>query len=226
VAQPIGLQRRGLQWHVVYVERRRASPDAPPDLRDRDPRPHPSFIDRRVGAGSNVTGSLRWIKGLIGRSMRLERSGRRFQLVLVERRQASRAGHAAAVLVTDFGRSVFGAEFGDLTRVDDALARQGWSGVESLSSRVLGNALKQAEALAGRDPSPSLSALTERLSAAKVAAETREDRKLQRMKLEADSLVVSEATLEEFEATSRSWADRATPAPAPDAERNHGAATE
>lgn len=225
MGQPLGLQRRGLQWHVVYVERRRMLSEAQPAPCDRDTRSS-ADIDRRGGPGSRVTGSIRWIKGLIGRSMRLERGGRRFHLVLVERRQAARTVQAVAMLVTDLGRPRPGVERDDLTRVNEALAHQGWPGAENLSSRLLGNALKQAETLAGRDPSPSLSALIERLSATKVTAEMREDRQLQRMKLEADSLVVSEATLEEFEATSRSWADHATPVPAPDAERDHGPATE
>lgn len=232
--QPLGLQRRGLQWHVVLIERRRTPAGDPaagatPHHADGREFPHAQpparsgpdtrplvFIDRRAGPGSRATGSLRWIKQLIARPVRLERSGRRFHVVLVERRQAM----SVAMLVADLGRRLRGLDLDDLARVNDALARKGWSGVEALSSRVIGNALQQAETLADREPAPSLHAAIDRLSALRVTADQRADRKLQQVKQEAEAIVVSEATHEEFEAMSRSWSDSMAAPPAPDTDRD------
>ncbi len=62
--------------------------------------------------------------------------------------------------------------------------------------------------LAGESPSEPLTVFVDRLRLLKVASEVREERmSADRRELDDATLVVSEATQEEFEASQRSWAD-------------------
>ena len=95
-----------------------------------------------------------------------------------------------------------------LAFVGTELARRGWAGVETLPASVLGRAVVQAEMLAGESPSEPLTVFVDRLRLLKVASEVREERmSADRRELDDATLVVSEATQEEFEASQRSWAD-------------------
>ena len=99
-----------------------------------------------------------------------------------------------------------------LVYVHDELGRKGWPGVGALPAHVLAKALVQAEMLAGKRPSPTLSMLVDRLRLLQVEAELRAQRESDSADLRVgESLEVSEATHEEFEEMQRSWAG--TPPP-------------
>ena len=172
--------------------------------------------DRRSGSGvKGTTGSLRRLKGLLGRPLGLERRDGRLHVVLVDRRRASpddqslslpqlRAELRARLLAQ--GHDQTAHVMRHLVFVHDELGRKGWTGIEALPSQVLGKALVQAEMLASEEPSPSLAMLVERLRSLKLAADLREERKSRSKDLEAGGRIeVSSSTYEEFEAMERSW---------------------
>lgn len=188
----------------------------PPPVR-KAPRAHAPVKDRRGAVVSQGTpGSLRRLKGLMGRPMRLERRDGHLHVVLVDRRIALAADQSPlrlAALRTELRSHLLADEsdsavrvLGDLFVVYKELGRTGWLGVGALPSELLARALAQAEMLVGEAASPLLEELVLQLQRLQVAADRREarDARLTDSAFGGD-LEVSEATHEEFEAMERSW---------------------
>jgi hypothetical protein len=167
--------------------------------------------ERRTHADAPV-GSLRHLKGLLGRPIGLERRDGQLHVVLVERRRSPRTAQPAleplraelrARLLTH-GTADAARVMRHLVFVHDELGRGGWRGVEALPAPVLARALAQAEMLASAEASAPLSLLVDRLRLAQAAAGLREERAA-RLAAGAASLEVSETTQEAFDEVERSW---------------------
>lgn len=167
--------------------------------------------ERRASRAS--TGSLRWLRSLLGRPLQLERRDGQWHVVLADRRRSPQAREAArlAALCAELRARLLGQDdeataqvMRHLVFVHDALRRDGWPCLAVLPSRVLRMALVQLQLLLKQEPSPALSVLAERLHALQVAAELREER---RPPVEGHAAPeVSTASAEEFDAAERDWA--------------------
>ena len=172
--------------------------------------------DRRAAPDAKAApGSLRWVKGALGRPLKLERQGAHLQVVLVDRRRtpATAKPESTSQLRAELRARLRDTEHNPAVRVmrhlivvHDELTRKGWAGVGALPSKVIGHALMQTEMLASQEASASLATLVERLGALKAAALAREERKTHLHDLaHGESPEVSETTHEEFEEMERSW---------------------
>lgn len=170
--------------------------------------------DRRAASTEGTPATLRQLKGLLGRPIRLERRDGRLQMVLVERRRAPasipppvaelRAELRARWLARNDGGTSHAME--QLAFVHDELGRTGWAGVGELSSDLLSDAREQAQMLAGEKPSPAFVAIVQQLDRLQAKADLREGRQARLAGSGANGdLEVSEATHEEFEEMARSW---------------------
>lgn len=184
----------------------------------------PQNGDRRAPRGT--PGSVRWVKGILGRPLALERRGSQLHLTLVDRRRPPELiqAHELESLRTELRARLLAHEndtaatvMRHLVFVHDVLGGQGWAGVEAMASRVLGKALVQAQMLASEEASPRLTQLIDRLQVLKAAASVREEKVPTaapeaapefRRTVELDTRVeVSEASAEDFEAMERGWED-------------------
>jgi hypothetical protein len=179
------------------------------------------FVDRRVAsraaAPDDAADTLRKVKGALGRPLGIERKDGHVRVVLVERRRTPPADQPPMLAricrdlrgrLVDLADSPAERLMRHVAFVGTELARKGWSGVEALPASVLAKALVQAEMLASEEPSEPLSIFIDRLRLLKAGAEVREERMTtDRRELDDATLVVSEATHEEFEASQRIWAD-------------------
>jgi hypothetical protein len=175
--------------------------------------------DRRAPRGA--PGSTRWLKGLLGRPVALERRGGQLHLTLVERRrspevielqQRQRLCDEVRVLLLNRGSEREVAVLRHLVLVLDVLVQRGWDGVAAMASGVLRKALMQAQLLESQDAAPALSHLIERLRLLQVAASLREDRKRGAPGPDySQHAEVIEVSAEEFEATQRHWVNTVTP---------------
>lgn len=194
-------------------------PNRPPSSKGLRKKP---LIDRRLAesaaanAPDDASGTLRRVKGVLGRPLGFERKDGQLRVVLVERRRTAPADQAPMLAriraelrerLEDLADTPAEHLMRHLGFVGAELERKGWSGVEALPGSVLCKALVQAEMLASSDSSDLLTIFVERLRLLKVAAEVREERASRLAGLDDTSLVVSESTHEEFEASQRSWAD-------------------
>ena len=181
--------------------------------------------DRRSADGVNGTaGSLRRLKGMLGRPIGLERRDGHLSIVLVDRRRApvqqespssSRrelCDDLRARLLSD-GRAQTLHVMRHLVFVLNELERRNWRGVEALQGHVLGKAAEQAEMLLGEEASPLAATFLERLRILKAAADSREEGESRRK--DAKPLEVFESTFEEFESIQRSWIGNVPSALAP-----------
>lgn len=176
--------------------------------------------DRRAPRGS--PGSVRWLKGLLGRPLGLERRGAQLHITLVDRRRPPEVVEADAVnrlcaelraRLLAHGNEHAAVVMRHLVAVHDTLSKRGWSGVEALTSTLLGKALDQAQMLATHEPSRGMAELIERLRVLRPAAEAREDRAAKSNQADAaGEVLVTETTHEEFENTERSWEQTSSPA--------------
>lgn len=188
----------------------------------------PSPLSRRVIQERRTSGSLRWLKSLLSRPLRVECRGMHVHFLLPDRRRPRHVQEAEALqaLIGELNARLKGHEqtrpvdrLQPLVAVHKALASRGWSGVEALPSRALRDAQAQVRVLLRQAPSNTLEELAECLSALRGAAEAREDR-IARSR-EADrspSVVVSETSHEDFEALKRNWSGPVSqdpPSPSP-----------
>jgi len=183
------------------------------------PSPDPSPLRRRViqerRAPRGAPGSLRWLKSVLRRPVRVERCGMQVHFVLEERRRPLHVQEAEALeaLSSELRARLMSHEHPQpaeriqyLVAVHEALASRGWRGVEALPSRVLRKAQAQARVLLQQELSETLEDLAERLGAMRGAAEAREDRIKQSRAADLNtSVVISETSEAEFEALQRSW---------------------
>ena len=188
-------------------------------------------VDRRASADSTGPAvARRRVRGALGRRIGLERRDGQLHVVLVERRKAPRsAGDEPSIsdlrevlrdrlLAVELESRQAAQVMRHLVRVYMQLGRKGWAGVEALPGRTLDLALVQAEMLASEQASPRLSFLIDRLRTLKTAADVREERKARLQQADPDlerSILVSEATHEEFVASERVW-DSAPPSELPE----------
>jgi len=177
--------------------------------------------DRRAPAGS--PGSIRWLKGLLGRPVALERRGGQIHVVLVDRRRARAPGESLELepLLDELRVRLLAPDGGEampaLASVHDVLGRQGWRGVGALPSPVLRTALAQAEALLRLERSKALETIIDQLRVHGVGAELRAQRETQPRPAADAGPEVIESTPEEYAAIERAWVDTTSPNPAPPA---------
>jgi hypothetical protein len=140
--------------------------------------------DRRAAVDGKGGGSLRKLKGLLGRPIGLERRDGKLHVVLTERRRQRPADEPASVshLCAELSARLLAHESSEvqtmryLILVHDALERRGWSALEGMSALVLTKAIEQAEALAAEEPSPHMDMLIEGLRPLHTAADLRDQR--------------------------------------------------
>jgi len=169
--------------------------------------------ERRAPQGRS--GPWRWLRGLLGRPVVLERRGMQLHVVLGERRQEAPAARRSPTLqeLSDELRGRLLAQdtnhaarvMRHLVFVHDELSRKGWRGVELLPAAVLGKALVQTQMLATSASTPVLQHLIDRLAQVHAAAQLRDERKAQLQAEVPARVEVTETTHEEFEQTERSW---------------------
>lgn len=181
-----------------------------------------SRVERRAPRGK--PGSLRWLRGLLGRPVVLEQRDGRLHITLQERRrppEVIQAQERAALceelrlrLLEHGERHV--AVLRPLVAVHDSLSRQGWELVGRLPPALLAKAHLQLLMLIGREPSDALSDMAEHLRLLQAAAEAREDRNRRDGVRDDDALVVVEdAEIGEFDALERAWVVTESPAEPP-----------
>lgn len=193
------------------------------------PSPKPS---RERRASDAKPGTLRWLRGLLSRPLKLERRGLQWHLVLGDRRRQAGVGRAptlaevneelhARLLAQDVEHAA--RVMRHLVFVHDELCRKGWRGVETLPAKVLGKALTQVQMLAQDAPSPVMAHIAERLEKIHIAAQIREERRAHAHAEANGRVEVSEASAEEFAETERSWLGTMSPAAVPPREPERGA---
>jgi hypothetical protein len=158
-------------------------------------------------------GSLRWVREVLGRSIKLEQRKNQLPVARVDPRgepeepmsllMQQRAELGARLLVHDTATQIVR----NLFIVHDELRVNGWTGVENLPVKVIASAENEAEILAVDEPSDVLATIVKALRELKVAAEARAAREA----LEADWDVpqmpeVSDTNFDEYELMERSWA--------------------
>ncbi|MEI7464307.1 MAG: hypothetical protein WCJ87_03105 [Burkholderiales bacterium] len=181
----------------------------------QDQRQHPGH-ERRATRGP--LSSARWLRGLLVRPLALKRRGLQWDIVLVDRRLPRESPVSAVESVREAlrlrllrqGPHADEQSLIHLEQVYDALGRNGWDAVEALSARTLGKSLLHMQMMLDEQDSEPLAQMRDRLRAALMAAESREEgHKHQVSKAGAKpgpAVEVSEATHEDFEASERRWA--------------------
>lgn len=180
-------------------------------------RPPPSAPadDQRSAAAAPKRGSLRWVRDVLGRSIRLEQRKNQLHVALVDpRREAmaeeplpltmqQRAELGARLLVHDPATQVVR----NLFMIHDELRAGGWPGVEKLPLRVIDRGLTEAEILASDEPSDVLATIIDTLREVKVAAEARVAQEALEAEWERPLIPeVSDTNFDEYELMERSWA--------------------
>jgi hypothetical protein len=176
--------------------------------------------DRRAAPDAPAN-SLRKLKGMLNRPIRLERREGRLEVVLAERRRARPADEkpSIALLCAELSARLLAHEANEaaqtmrhLILVHDALERKGWPGIEAMSSLVLVKAIEQALLLAQEEPSPHMDMLVEGMRPLLAAAMLREQReaRLHEMRL-GDNVEVSESDYADFEDAEQDWAEGTVP---------------
>ncbi len=175
--------------------------------------------ERRAGLqGKGSANPLKRLKGALGRPVALEWRNGQPHVVLVERRSAARLGRSQAHLCTELRALLLAQEAGETSKllrylvvVHDTLTRKGWEGVGALPASVLAKAIMQADMLAGEDPSPALTQLTEQLRVQHAAAVARDQANQANVNPGGDEMhapnrvEVTEGSYKEFEELERSW---------------------
>jgi hypothetical protein len=164
-------------------------------------------------AAAAKRGSLRWVRDVLGRSIRLEQRKNQLHVALADPRGTAeepmsllmqqRAELGARLLVHDPATQVVR----NLFIVHDELRANGWSGVETLPAKVVERALTEAEILASHEPSELLATIVEALQAIKLAAEARAAQEALEADWETPKVPeVSDTNFDEYELMERSWA--------------------
>lgn len=170
--------------------------------------------DRRAAPSGKGEGSLRKLKGLLGRPIGLERRDGKLHVVLTERRRARRADEPPSLsqLCAELSARLLAHETSEmqtmrhLILVHDALERRGWTAIEGMSALVLAKAIEQAEALATEEPSPHMDMLIEGLRPLHTAADLRDQRDSRQQDFRVgDNLEVSESDFAEYEEVDTNW---------------------
>ena len=180
-------------------------------------RDHPGAERGAARAPQEKRGSLRWVRSVLGRSIRLEqRRDQRLGAIIDPRRVAAadaplsllmqqRADLGARLLVHDPATQ----PVRNLFVIHDELGSRGWAGVEALRPQIVDRALTEAEILSSQEPSSLLSSIIESLRALRAAADERvvqaahaaSEREWETLKVPE----VSETNYDEYELMERSW---------------------
>ncbi len=158
-------------------------------------------------------GSLRWVRDVLGRSIRLEQRKNQLHVALVDPRGAAdepmsplmqqRAELGARLLVHDPATQIVR----NLFIVHDELRATGWPGVETLPLKVIARGLSEAEILAVDEPSEVLMTIIETLREVQAAAEARAAKEALDAEWEVPQIPeVSDTNFDEYELMERSWA--------------------
>jgi len=177
--------------------------------------------DRRAAPDGKGGGSLRKLKGLLGRPIGLEQREGKLHVVLTERRRPRAPDEPPSLsqLCAELSARLLAHEHAEvqtmrhLIVVHDALDRRGWTGIEGMSGLVLAKAIEQAEALAAEEPSPHMDMLLEGLRPLQKAAALREQREARahgdgrtnEFRV-GDNLEVSESDYADFQDAETNWA--------------------
>ena len=180
-------------------------------------RAHPVEDRGAAPASKERHGSLRWVRDVLGRSIRLEQRRNQLHLALVDPRRGSAADQPLTLLMQQ--RAELGARLlvhdpatqpvRNLFVVHDELGSHGWPGIAALPLAVVSRALTEAEILSTDEPSALLTTIIEGLRELTVAAEQRAaHRAHEAQEREWDkpqAPEVSETNYDEYELMERSW---------------------
>jgi hypothetical protein len=185
---------------------------AKPPLRQA---PLPGFDRGAAAAPPAKRGSLRWVRDVLSRSLRLQQG---------RKRAATAAASDAADTALDPALSLWirqRTELGPrllvhdpatqvvhhLFIVHDELQAQGWPGVDALPAKVLDRALLEAEILHSDEPSSLLATIIDKLRELNAAATARAlEQALEREFETLQMPEVSDTNFDEYELMERSWA--------------------
>lgn len=159
-------------------------------------------------------GSLRWVRDVLGRSIRLEQRRHQGPPVPGEPRGGATSDKPLSLLIQQ--RAELGARLlvhdpatqpvRNLFVVHDQLGSSGWPGVAALPLKVVGRALKEAEILHGDESSPLLATIIESLRELLVSADEQVAQDLLEREFETLQIPeVSETNYDEYELMERSW---------------------
>jgi len=174
----------------------------------------PGFDRRAAAAQPAKRGSLRWVRDVLSRSLRLQQGRNPVAAAVSDDGDAvpdqplsllmrQRAELGARLLVHEPATQVVHHLF----IVHDELQAQGWAGVEALPAKVVERALVEAEILHADEPSALLTTIIGKLKELKAAAVARAleealDREFETLKMPE----VSDTNFDEYELMERSWA--------------------
>jgi len=158
-------------------------------------------------------GSLRWVRDVLGRSLRLEQRKNQLHVALVDPNAEAdepmslliqqRAELGARLLVHDPATQIVR----NLFIIHDELRANAWPGVETLPIKVISRGLSEAEILAVDEPSEMLATIIATLREIKVAAEARAAQEALEAEWEVPKVPeVSDTNFDEYELMERSWA--------------------
>jgi len=175
--------------------------------------PAASGEERRAAAAPAPRRGLRWVRDVLGRTLRLEQRRNQLHVALVDPRQGSdepmsllmqqRAELGARLLVHDPATQVVR----NLFIVHDELRANAWAGVETLPPKVVDRALTEAEILASHEPSDVLTTIIDALREVKAAADARAAKEALEAEWERPAVPeVSDTNFDEYELMERSWA--------------------
>ncbi len=172
------------------------------------------FAPEPARAAPARRGSLRWVREVLIRVMRLEPPREQAETMFAEPGAEAplslvmqqRAELGARLLVHDPATQVVRHLF----IVHDELRSGGWPAVEALPAAVVGRAVAEAEILATHEPSPLLATIIDALRKIKAAGDAIAMRKAHEA-LEAEWEIpkmpeVSDTNFDEYELMERSWA--------------------
>jgi hypothetical protein len=174
--------------------------------------PLPGF-DRGAAAPAK-RGSLRWVRDVLSRSLRLQQ-GRNPPVAASPESEDDGADPTLSLLMRQ--RAELGARLlvhdpttqvvRHLFIVHDELQAQGWTAVDALPAKVLERALVEAEILHSDEPSSLLATIIDKLRELKGAAAARAleealEREYETLKVPE----VSDTNFDEYELMERSWA--------------------
>ncbi|MEO8524521.1 MAG: hypothetical protein ABI460_07370 [Caldimonas sp.] len=163
-------------------------------------------------------GSLRWVRDVLGRSIRLEQRRNPLQAASVDPKRAPAAVQPPTLLMQQ--RAELGARLlvhdpatqtvRNLFAVYDELDSGGWAGIRELPLTVMSRGLAEAEMLATDEPSSVLTTIIEGLRELAVAAERRAEHRAHEARERewekpARAPEISETDYDEYELMERSW---------------------